>query len=56
MFEPVKIAPSILSANFLTLGDDIRAITEAGADVVHVDVMDGHSFRTLLWVCPSSNS
>ena len=36
------IAPSILSADFSRLGDEVRAIAEAGADVVHVDVMDGH--------------
>ncbi len=35
------IAPSILSADFAALGDDIKAITEGGADWVHVDVMDG---------------
>ncbi len=38
----IKIAPSILSADFAKLGDEVRAITEAGADYVHVDVMDGH--------------
>jgi ribulose-phosphate 3-epimerase len=38
----VSIAPSILSANFLRLGEDIRAVEAAGADIIHVDVMDGH--------------
>ena len=37
-----KIAPSILSADFSRLGDEVRAVEKAGADVVHVDVMDGH--------------
>jgi ribulose-phosphate 3-epimerase len=37
-----KIAPSILSADFSRLGEEIRAVEEAGADVIHVDVMDGH--------------
>lgn len=36
------IAPSILSADFARLGDDVRAVLEAGADVVHFDVMDNH--------------
>jgi len=38
---PIQIAPSILSADFARLGDEVRAIAAAGADVVHVDVMDG---------------
>lgn len=42
MFEPVRIAPSILSADFMNMGRDVALIEEAGADAVHVDVMDGH--------------
>jgi ribulose-phosphate 3-epimerase len=38
----VKIAPSILSADFARLGDEVRAIDAAGCDYVHIDVMDGH--------------
>lgn len=38
----IKIAPSILSADFARLGDEVRAIDAGGADYVHVDVMDGH--------------
>ena len=38
----IKIAPSILSADFARLGEEVRAIDEAGADYIHVDVMDGH--------------
>jgi ribulose-phosphate 3-epimerase len=37
-----KIAPSILSANFAKLGEEIKAVEQAGADYIHVDVMDGH--------------
>ncbi|MCB0370589.1 MAG: ribulose-phosphate 3-epimerase, partial [Bdellovibrionales bacterium] len=37
-----KIAPSILSADFANLEKEIKAVTEAGADLIHVDVMDGH--------------
>jgi ribulose-phosphate 3-epimerase len=38
----LRIAPSILSADFAKLGEEVRAIDEAGADYIHVDVMDGH--------------
>lgn len=42
MSQRVRIAPSILSADFSKLGEEIKAIDEAGADYIHVDVMDGH--------------
>jgi ribulose-phosphate 3-epimerase len=41
-YARIEIAPSILAANFAKLGDDVRVVEEAGADIIHVDVMDGH--------------
>jgi ribulose-phosphate 3-epimerase len=38
----IKIAPSILASNFAKLGEEVRAIDQAGADYIHIDVMDGH--------------
>jgi ribulose-phosphate 3-epimerase len=41
-YARIEIAPSILAANFAKLGDDVRIVEEAGADIIHVDIMDGH--------------
>src|SRR5258708_15314072 len=40
--RPIKIWPSILSSDFARLGEEVRAATQAGGDLVHIDVMDGH--------------
>ncbi len=42
MQQPVRIAPSLLSADLARLGEEIRAIDRAGCDYIHIDVMDGH--------------
>jgi len=42
MANTVRIAPSILSADFARLGEEVEAVSEAGADLIHIDVMDGH--------------
>jgi len=42
MTDHIKISPSILASDFSRLGEEVKAISDAGADYIHVDVMDGH--------------
>ncbi len=45
--KTIKIAPSILSADFSKIGDEVKNITECGADVIHLDVMDGNFVKNI---------
>ncbi len=52
----IKIAPSILSADFIKLGDDIKTVEDGGADLLHLDVMDGHMVPNITFGPPLVDS